>query len=152
MALKLMMPVRIGGPKDAVMRARATAGAWESDEVAAGDVVFPPPPPVRHNATQRHEPPPKTAVAAAGGMEQGAPPPRRAAEQTTLLPKSLEGGSKMATGVRQFLNSVAAAAGGQDIPASIDSGKWLMQVFSNVATKPQTRNTLCPAYALFRHE
>jgi hypothetical protein len=135
MALKLMMPVRIGGPKDAVMRARAAAGAWEKDEVAAGDVVFPPPPPVRHNATQRLEPPPKTAVTAAGGMEQGAPPPRRAAEQTTLLPRSLEGGSKMATGVKQFLNSVAAAAGGQDVPASIDSGKWLMQVFFHCGNK-----------------
>ncbi len=46
----------------------------------------------------------------------------------TTLPKSAESSGKMVAGVKQFLTSVAAANSEADVAASIEAGKWLMQV------------------------
>ncbi len=49
-ALKLLMPVRIGGPKEAVALARAASKTWEEGAGGSEGVVLPPPPPPRSHS------------------------------------------------------------------------------------------------------
>jgi hypothetical protein len=53
MALKLMMPARVGGPKDAVAQARETASLWQEIEGGADDFCHFPPPPVPRPQTSK---------------------------------------------------------------------------------------------------
>jgi hypothetical protein len=66
LALKLMMPVRVGGPKDAIEQARAASSVWE-EASATGEAAFvfaSPPPPPRHQMSQqyRSQPPVTSGV------------------------------------------------------------------------------------------
>ena len=52
-ALKLLMPVRIGGPKEAVAAARAASKTWEEGAGEGDSMLFPPPLPPSVRSPQR---------------------------------------------------------------------------------------------------